>query len=126
MTQAIGEIPWNIYYAIWEFRKEDEIIKEGVDPDPNIYQYATLHLKNKNVDLAIFFLGKGGQFSLTSKQLRRNKKIGLLAVENNPNSFQYVGKNIEDDDKEFKLAFQQNKDLLRHASERLEKINIQS
>ena len=49
-------------------------MKECVESDPNPYQYATLGLKNKNVDLAIFFLERGGSFSLISKHLRNNKK----------------------------------------------------
>ena len=74
-----------------------------------------------NVDLAIYFLEQGGSFSLISKHLRKNKKLVMVAVEKNPNSFQYVSKNIKDDDI-FKLAFQQDKELLRYASERLRKI----
>ena len=50
----------------------------------------------------------------------------MMAVENNPNSFQYIGKSSKDDDDIFKLAFQQNEKILRYASERLRKINIQS
>ena len=50
----------------------------------------------------------------------------MMAVENNPNNFHYVGKNLKDDDFKFKLASQQNEKLLRYASERLKKINIQS
>ena len=79
---------------------------ECVKADPNTYEYATLHLKNKNVDLAIFFLERGGSFSLTSKHLRNKKQVGMVAVKNNPNSFQYLGKSLKDDDKLFKLAFQ--------------------
>ena len=101
-------------------------MKECVESDPNTYQYATLSLKNKNVDLAIFHLKQGGSFSLISKHLRINKKVGLIAVKNIPNSFQYVGKNLKDDDELFKVAFQQNEKILRYASERLRKINIQS
>ena len=50
----------------------------------------------------------------------------MIAVENNPYSYQYIGINLKDDDEIFKLAFQQNKELLRYASERLRKTNIQS
>ena len=50
----------------------------------------------------------------------------MIVVKNKPNSFQYVGKNFKDDDDIFKLAFQQNEEILRYASERLRKINIQS
>ena len=32
----------------------------------------------------------------------------MVAVEKNPNRFQYVGKTLRDDDDLFKLAFQQN------------------
>ena len=67
-------------------------MKECVESDPNTYQYATLHLKNKNVDLALFFVECGGSFSFISKHLRNNKKVGKRAVKNNPNSYQYVGK----------------------------------
>ena len=45
---------------------------------------------------------------------------------NNPKNFQYVGKSLKDDDETFKLAFQQVKELLRYASERLQKLTIQS
>ena len=101
-------------------------MKECFESDPNTYQYATLHLKNKNVDLAIFFLERGGSFSLISKQLRKNKKVEMIAVKKSPNNYQYSGKNLRDDDEMFKLAFQQNKEILRYASERLRKKNIQS
>ena len=47
----------------------------------------------------------------------------MIAVKNNPKNFQYVGKNLKDDDEIFKLAFQQDKELLRYASERLRKTN---
>ena len=50
----------------------------------------------------------------------------MTAVKNNPNNFQYVGKNLKDDDEIFKLAFQQHKELLKYASGRLRKTNIQS
>ena len=46
----------------------------------------------------------------------------MAAVEKNPNNFQNLGKKLKDDDEIFKLAFQQVKDLLRHASERLTKL----
>ena len=108
------------------FRNKYEIIKECVEADLNTYQYANLDLKNKNVDLAIFFLERVGSFSLISKHLRSNKKVGIIAVKVNPNSCQYLGKNLKDDDEIFKLAFQQDKELLRYANERLRKTNIQS
>ena len=50
----------------------------------------------------------------------------MLAVEKNLDSFQYIGRNLEDDDDIFKLAFLQEKELLRYASERLRKTNNQS
>ena len=46
----------------------------------------------------------------------------MVAVEKNPKSFQYIDKNLKDDDDIFKLAFQHDKELLRYASERLRKI----
>ena len=46
----------------------------------------------------------------------------MIAVEKNPNGFQYIGKNLKDDDDIFNLAFQQDKELLRYARERLRKI----
>ena len=79
-----------------------------------------------NVHLANFFLEKGGSLSLISRHLRKNKKVVMIAVEKDPNSFQYIGNNLEDDDDIFKLAFQQNEEVLRYASERLMKTNIQS
>ena len=81
-------------------------------------------MKNKNVDFAIFFLEHGGSFCLISNHLRHNKKIGMIAVKNNPENFQYVGNSLRDDGEIFKLAFQQNKEILRYASERLRKTNI--
>ena len=45
----------------------------------------------------------------------------MKAVEKNPNSIQYFGKNIKNYDDIFKLAFQQDKELLRYVSERLRK-----
>ena len=50
------------------------LLKIFVESDLNTYQYATLHLKYKNIDLAIFFLEGVGSFSLMSKHLRNNKK----------------------------------------------------
>ena len=44
----------------------------------------------------------------------------------NIKSFQYIGENLKDDDDIFKLAFQQDKELLRYASQRLRKTNVQS
>ena len=55
-------------------------MKECVESDPNTYQYATLHLKNKNVDFAIFFIERGGSLSLISKHLCNSKKVGMIAV----------------------------------------------
>ena len=44
-------------------------LKKIIGERPNTYHYATLRLKH-NVDLAIFFLEQGRQFSLTTKYLR--------------------------------------------------------
>ena len=74
VKQAIRENLWNIYYVSEVFRNKYEIKKECVESDPNTYQYATLKLKNGNVDLAMFFIERGGSFSLISKHLRNNKK----------------------------------------------------
>ena len=63
LNQAIKEYPWNINYVSAVFRNKYENMKECVESDPNKYQYATLNLKSKNVDLAIFFLERGGSFS---------------------------------------------------------------
>ena len=49
----------------------------------------------------------------------------MIAVENNPKSFQYIGKNLLDNNEIFNLAFHQDKAILRYASERLTKTNIQ-
>ena len=88
--------------------------------NPNNYQYATLRLK-QNVDIGIFFLEQSGSFSMISKHLRKNKKVVMVAVKNNPNNFQCVGKLLKDGDDIFKLAFKQDKEILRFASERLRK-----
>ena len=69
----------------------------------------------QNVDLAILFLEQSESFFLISKHLRKNKKVVMVAVEKNPNRFQYVGKNVKDDDDIFKVVFQRNKELLRYA-----------
>ena len=37
----------------------------------------------------------------------------MVAIEKNPNNFQYLCKNIKDGDETFKLAFQQDKELFR-------------
>ena len=50
----------------------------------------------------------------------------MKAVEKNPISFQKIGKNLKDDNDTFKLAFQQNENILKYANERLRKTNIQS
>ena len=73
--------------------------------------------------ILLYFFKRGGTFSLISKHLRNKKLVGMIAVKNNPNSFQYVGKSLKDDDEIFKLAYQQDKELLRYASERLRKTN---
>ena len=67
----------------------------------------------------------GGSFSLISKHLCK-KKFVMIAVEKNPISFQYIDRNLKDDDDIFKLAFQQNEGYLRYASERFRKTNLQS
>ena len=95
-------------------------MKKCVKSDPNTYQNATLNLK-QNVNFAIIFLERGGSFSLLSKHLRNYKKIGMIAVKNNPISFQCVGKKLKDDNDMFKLAFQQNEKILRYARERFRK-----
>ena len=100
-------------------------LEQAIRENPNTYQNATLRLKH-NVDLAIFFLEQSGSFSLISKRLRKYKKVVMVAVEKNPKSYQYIGKNLKDDDDILKLAFQQDKEILRYASERLRKTNIQS
>ena len=50
----------------------------------------------------------------------------MKAVEKNPNIFENIRGNLKDNDDIFKLAFQQNEETLRYASERLRKNNIQS
>ena len=55
-------------------------MKECVEADTNTYQYATSHLKNKNIDLAIFFLDRRVSYSLVSKLLRINKQVAMIAV----------------------------------------------
>ena len=67
IKQDIRENPWNIYYVSEVFRNKYEIMKECVKSDPNTYQFATLGLKNINIDLAIFFLERGGSVSSISK-----------------------------------------------------------
>ena len=98
-------------------------LKQAISENPNTYQHATLRLKH-NFDLVIFFVEQGGSFSLISKHLRKNKKVVMVAVEKNLNSFQYIGRNSKDDDDIFKLAFQRIEEILRYASERLKKTSI--
>ena len=105
------------------FRSKCEIMLECVKADPNTYEYSTLHLKNKNIDLPILSLERGGPFSLISKHLRNKKQVGMVAVKINTNIFQHLGKKLKDDDKIFKVPFQQDKELLRYASERVGKTN---
>ena len=50
----------------------------------------------------------------------------MIAVEKNPNSFQYISRNLKNDDDIIKLAIQQNEEILKYASVRLRKTNIQS
>ena len=121
VKQEIRKSPWNIYYAHDKFKNTFEIMKECVELDPNTYQYSSLHLIH-NVELALLFLRKGGSFSMMNKHLRNNKTVGMLAVELDPKSFQYVGKTLKDDDDVFKLAIQQDKNMIEYASERLRKI----
>ena len=107
------------------FKNKDEIMKKCVESDPNTYQYATLDLKNKSIVFAMFFLERGGSFSLISKRLRINKKVGMITLKNNSNNFQYVGKNLKGDEI-LKKAFQQDKETLKYSNDRLRKTNIQS
>ena len=60
VKQAKRENPWDTYYASEVFRNKYQIMLKCVEADPTSYQYATSHLKNKSVGLAIFFLGRGG------------------------------------------------------------------
>ena len=99
--QCIRESSRDIYHASGEFRNRYNFMKECVESNLSTYHYATLHLKNKNVDIAIFFLECVGSFSLISKLLRKYKKVGMIAVKNNPNIFQYIGKNLKVDDEIF-------------------------
>ena len=80
------------------FRSKYEIVLECVKAHPNTCEYATLHFKNKNVDLAIFFVEIGGSFPVISKHLCNNKKLRMIAVKFNPNNFQFLGKNLKEDD----------------------------
>ena len=123
--KALRENPWNIYSASEAIRGKYAIIREFVEADPNTYEYATLRL-NQNVGLAIFFLERGGSYSFVSRHLRNKKQVAMIAVEIIPNSYQYVGKNLKDDDEIFILSFQQDEEVLGYASERLRKTNIQS
>ena len=50
----------------------------------------------------------------------------MVAVEKNPKSFRYIGKILKNDVDIIRLSFQRDKEILRFASERLRKINIQS
>ena len=47
----------------------------------------------------------------------------MVAVKRNSKNFQYLGKNLRDEDEIFKLAFLQDKEIFRYASERLRKTN---
>ena len=80
VNQSIRENAWNMYNASEVFRNKYEIMKECLESDPNTYQYATLHLKNKIFVLAIFFPERGGSDSLVSKHLRNNKQVAMIAV----------------------------------------------
>ena len=97
IERSLRENPWNIYYACEAIRGKYELMKECVEADPNTYENATLRLK-QNVGLAILFFERGGSFSLVSKHLRNNKQVAMIAVEKNPNSYQYVVKNSKDDE----------------------------
>ena len=99
---------WNICYANDNFKNSFDIMKECVELEANTYQYASLNLK-QIVELALFFLRQGGSFSLISKHLRNDKKVGMLAVETNPRNLQHLGKNLRDDDKIFKLTVEKDK-----------------
>ena len=50
----------------------------------------------------------------------------MIAVKDNLNNFQYVGKSLKDDDEINKLAFQQDKEIPKYANERLRKTNLRS
>ena len=49
----------------------------------------------------------------------------MIAMEKNTNNFQYASKILKDDDGTFQSAFQQDKEILRNAIERMRKIIIQ-
>ena len=80
----------------------------------------------QNVNLALFFPDRGCSFFLVSKHLRIIEKVGMLAVKHSPFSFQYVGKQLKNDNDIFKLTVQQNEKIPKYSSERLRKKNIQS
>ena len=63
VTQNIREKPWNIDYVNEVFRNKHKITKDCVKSDPNTCQYPFSDLKNKNIDLVIFFVERCGSFS---------------------------------------------------------------
>ena len=87
--QANSVYPWITYYT--NKKKTFEILKERIELEPNTCPYAFVQSKTI-VELALF-LRRGESFSSVAKQLRKQKKIGFLAVKINPKIVLYLGKN---------------------------------
>ena len=54
VKHSIRENLWNNCHASAEFRNKYENMLKCVEADPNTYQFATLHLRNKNIDLFFY------------------------------------------------------------------------
>ena len=70
--------------------------------ETNTYKYTSSNLKT-NIDLAKFFIEKGGSFNLLNKKLRKNKSIAMLSVQIIPKNYQHLTKVLKDDDEIFKM-----------------------
>ena len=88
--------------------------------EPKTCKYASSNLKT-NIDLAKIFVEKGGSFNFLNRNLRNNKSIALLIIQNIPKNYQHLSKELKDDDEIFDIVVKLNKNVIGCASERLRK-----
>ena len=88
--------------------------KECVELEPTTYQHASIQLESQVEPAKIIFRTRKSR----RKYLRNQKRIGLLAIENNPKNFQNLGKNCRYDDDNFDLAVENNGKFRLYAKKR--------
>ena len=103
IEQVLETNPWKLFYAKDENKSSQKVTKYFTEMKLNTSQYFAPDLKS-NTQLASLFPRRVGIFLLLNKQLRSEKKIGLLAVEIIPKKFRKFGKNLKNDDVIFEFT----------------------